>query len=204
MPYYLVELDGKLLEIVLKEHETLKVMFKHVIKKHFGEKVLAIMDSKVAKLFERAREILVTEGERFKLIVFNPEKKIIKARIENKGIIEGKVKAAKYVLTTDLNGKVKLVLEGKVPYDEVSYFVVVDEEKGVCECKAYEIGLEKALVRERILGISDANLTYPCKHVLAVTTIYTAIRKLLGDKEFRIDRTPMFERLIRRFVLSNM
>jgi len=32
MPYYLVELDGKLLEIVLKEHETLKVMFKHVIK----------------------------------------------------------------------------------------------------------------------------------------------------------------------------
>jgi len=204
MPYYLVELDGKLLEIVLKEYETLKTTFKHAIRENFGSEVLAIMDSKLTKLFERAKEILVTEEERFKFIVFNPEKKIVKARIESKNIIEGKVKPAKYVLTTSLNGEVKLVLEGKVSYDEISYFVVVDEGKGTCECKAYEIGLEKALAKEKALRINDPNPTYPCKHVLALLTIYVTIRKLLGDKEFRINKTPIFERLIRRFVLSNM
>jgi len=204
MPYYLVELDGKLLEIVLKEHETLKNVFRHGIREYFGNEILTVMDSKLVKLFERAKEILVAEEERFKLIVFNPEKKIIKARIESKSIAEGKVKPAKYVLSRGLNGKMRLVLEGKIPYDELSYFIIVDEERGLCECKAYEIGLEKALGREKMLGIHDHNLTYPCKHVLAVLSIYATVRKFLENGKFELKRTQLFERLIRRFTLSNL
>jgi len=162
------------------------------------------MDSKLVKLFERAKEILVAEEERFKLILFNPEKKIIKARIESKSIAEGKVKPAKYVLSRGLNGKMRLVLEGKTPYDELSYFVIVDEERGLCECKAYEIGLEKALSRERMLGIHGHNFTYPCKHVLAVLSIYATVRKFLENGKFELKKTQLFERLIRRFTLSNL
>ena len=68
-----------------------------------------------------------------------------------KSIAEGKVKPAKYILLRGLNGKIRLVLEGKIPYDELFYFIIVDEERGLCECKAYEIGLEKALSREKCL-----------------------------------------------------
>jgi len=55
-----------------------------------------------------------------------------------------------------------------------------------------------------MLGIHDYNLTYPCKHVLVVLSIYVTVRKLLENGNFELKRMQLFERLIRRFTLSNM
>ncbi len=204
MPYYLVEMDGKFLEKVLREHEILKSMFKRKIRSHFGEETLAKVESNLSRLFERARSILITEEERFVFVIFNPEKKIIKARIESKEVVEGKIRPARYVLARGFNGELKLVLEGKIPYDEISYLVVIDEEEGVCECKAFKIGLEKALSKEKAMGISDNNPSYPCKHVIAVLSIYSTVRSFLERKRFSVEKTGLFERLVRRFTLVNM
>ncbi len=203
MPYYLIELDSRLREEVVKAHELLKKIFKNMVREYFGENVSHIIDIKLHNLFERSLSIIVTEEERFRVIVFNPEKKVIKAQIESKSIAEGKIKPARYRLIRDFEGKARLIVEGKIPYDELSYLVLVDEEKGICECKAFEIGLQKVLHREKKLGIEDSNISYPCKHVIAVLSIYSSVRKLL-DESFSVEKLPLLEKLVRRFVISNL